>query len=135
MQWDATRYAGFSAVDPWLPVSEDYTQRNVAVMEKDPNSILNLYHQLLALRKESTALQYGSYAPIELLTENCFIYRRETDREMFIIALNFSDEEQIFSLADTGSGTIALSTHLDCEGEISLKDISLRPNEGLMIKF
>ena len=135
MQWNATQYAGFSMVDPWLPVSDDFTQRNVEVMQKDSSSILNLYHQLLALRKNSPALQQGSYAPIDLLTENCFIFRRETDSEMFIIALNFSDAEQVFSLADIGSCTVALSTYLDREGEIPLKDISLRPNEGLIIKF
>jgi alpha-glucosidase len=135
MQWDASENAGFSKVEPWLPVSYDYAERNVTVMGKDPRSILSLYHKLLELRRSSPALQHGSYAPINLLYESCFIYRRETENEAFIIALNFSDTEQVFSLADIGRGTVALSTYLDREGEIPLKDISLRPNEGLIIKF
>ncbi|MCK4977793.1 MAG: DUF3459 domain-containing protein [Anaerolineales bacterium] len=135
MQWDASEYAGFSTEDPWLPVSDDYAARNVAVTIDDPHSILSLYHALLALRKDSPALQYGSYTPIDILTEDCFIYRRETDSERFIIALNFTDAEKTFSLADAGQGSIALSTYLDRKGEMSLKDISLRPHEGLIIKI
>ena len=135
MQWDASEYAGFSTEDPWLPVSDDYAARNVAVTIDDPHSILSLYHALLALRKDSPALQYGSYTPIDILTEDCFIYRRETDSERFIIALNFTDAEKTFSLADAGQGSIALSTYLDRKGEMSLKNISLRPHEGLIIKI
>ena len=135
MQWDASEYAGFSTEDPWLPVSDDYAARNVAVTIGDPHSILSLYHALLALRKDSPALQYGSYTPIDILTEDCFIYRRETDSERFIIALNFTDAEKTFSLADAGQGSIALSTYLDRKGEMILKDISLRPHEGLIIKI
>jgi len=134
MQWDADPYAGFSTEDPWLPVSADFRERNVTAMGDDPRSILGLYHQLLALRKGLAALQYGSYTPTDILTEDCFIYRRELDDGKYVIALNFTEEEKVFTLADEGGGLIALSTYLDRQGEIDLKDIKLRPNEGLMIK-
>ena len=51
------------------------------------------------------------------------------------MALNFTAETQTFSLDDHGKATCLLSTHLDRKGEIALKDISLRPNEGLVIKL
>ena len=52
-----------------------------------------------------------------------------------MVALNFSDEEQTFSLADVGKTACLLSTHLDRKGEIDLKDIKLRPYEGLIIQL
>ena len=135
MQWNAREYAGFSQVEPWLPVSDDYQTRNVASMQADPASILNLYRELLNLRKKSPALQVGSYTPIDILPESCFIYQRTTQKERQLVALNFSAETQTFSLADVGQATCLLSTHLDRQGEISLRDISLRPNEGLVIQL
>jgi alpha-glucosidase len=135
MQWDASKYAGFSRVEPWLPVSEDYPTRNVAAMQTDPHSILNLYRELLALRKNSAALQVGSYKALNILPETCFIYQRATEKERLLIALNFTDEDQTFSLADMDKAKLLLSTHLDRTGGIGLKDISLRPNEGLIIRL
>ncbi len=135
MQWDAGPQAGFSPAEPWLPVSADYQARNVAAMLADSTSILALYRQLLAIRKGSAALQTGSYTPIDILPEDCFIYRRETPHERILAALNFSNEAKTFSLADFGKAHVMLSTHLDRDGEISLKDITLRPNEGLLIQL
>jgi hypothetical protein len=87
------------------------------------------------LRKSSPALQVGTYTPIDILTETCFIYRRDAAPESFLIALNFTDADQSFTLADVGVGQVALSTYLDRLGEINLKDIQLRPNEGLIIQL
>ena len=36
MQWDASRYAGFSQAEPWLPITKDAAQRNVASARADP---------------------------------------------------------------------------------------------------
>jgi len=135
MQWDASQYAGFSAVDPWLPVSQDFAIRNVEVMKQDPHSILNLYFALLRLRSSSAALQTGTYTPVDLLTDTCFIYRRDAESESFLIALNFTDSQQSFEWIDIGEGQIVLSTHLDRLGEIDLKHIQLRPYEGLIIQL
>jgi len=135
MQWDPSEYAGFSQTEPWLPISQDFVARNVAVMQNDPNTILNLYRELLTLRKNSPALQVGSYTPVEILPEQCFVYQRNTEKERLLIALNFSTETQTFSLAETGDAVCWLSTHLDRSGEINLNTISLRPNEGLIIRL
>jgi alpha-glucosidase len=131
MQWDLSENAGFSSEDPWLPVSADYEERNVAVMNDDPGSILRLYRALLAIRKGSEALQVGSYTPIDVPTEDCYAYSREFTGERYVIALNFSDADKTVSFGDVGNGVIALSTFLDRKGEIDLNKIRLRANEGL----
>ena len=43
MQWNATRNAGFSNGESWLPVHPDYLQRNVSSQREDPHSLLNFY--------------------------------------------------------------------------------------------
>ena len=104
-------------------------------MLADPISILNLYQKLFSLRKVSSALQVGSFLSLDILPESCFIYQRKTADEKLLIALNFSAEAQTFSLAGDGKAICLLSTHLDRTDGIELKDISLRPNEGLIIRF
>jgi alpha-glucosidase len=135
MQWNASEYAGFSTVEPWLPVSEDYVERNVAVMQSEPDSILRLYEELLELRKNTPTLQVGSYQPLNILPESCFVYQRFAGTEHLLIALNFTDAAQTVSLPDAGKARCLLSTHLDRKGEITLKDFTLRANEGLVIKL
>ncbi|KAH3759096.1 alpha amylase, catalytic region [Pelomyxa schiedti] len=57
MQHNASAFAGFSNVEPWLPVATDYTKNNVEAELRDPQSILTLVKHLLSLRagKDSAA--------------------------------------------------------------------------------
>ena len=59
MQWDDGQNAGFSAAEPWLPLSEDWPTRNVEGQRSDPASMLTLYRRLLALRRDHAALAVG----------------------------------------------------------------------------
>ncbi len=59
MAWDAGPFAGFSTVEPWLPLHDDWPTRNVAVEADDPGSMLSLYRHLLALRRATPALSLG----------------------------------------------------------------------------
>jgi alpha-glucosidase len=52
MQWDATRHGGFTTGAPWLPLV-DPAGRNVAAQRDDPDSLLSLYRDLLAWRREA----------------------------------------------------------------------------------
>ncbi|MGY5852361.1 MAG: alpha-glucosidase [Candidatus Thorarchaeota archaeon] len=62
MQWDTTPNAGFcqAGVVTWLPVEPRYEQSNIEVEERDPESILNCYKNLLRLRRNTPALHSGS---------------------------------------------------------------------------
>jgi alpha-glucosidase len=89
MPWDATSNAGFSTGKPWLRLNPDYARVNVASERRDPNSLLNFYRQLLALRRASPALQQGSYRALAT-TGEVFAYERATADRRLLIALNFS---------------------------------------------
>jgi alpha-glucosidase len=55
--------AGFStAAKTWPP---EYKQFNVADEERDPNSLLSFYKQMLRLRRENAALREGDYEPVD----------------------------------------------------------------------
>ena len=131
MQWDASEYAGFSTVEPWLPVSADYQSRNVAVMSEQPQSIYNFYRELFWMRHNSPALHGGTYRPLDV-EGNVYVYERENGDDHKLVALNFSGDPCTIAPME-GMGRVVLSTHMDREGEISLSCIKLRPNEGVII--
>jgi len=138
MQWDASEYAGFSKVQPWLPVADDYRQRNVATQRNVPHSMLSLYRRLLALRRSEPALSIGSYQAVtvegdDAARQSVLAFIREADGCRFLIALNLASHPARMNLSAIGEGTIALSTHLD-RGGITVRDsLELRADEGVVV--
>jgi alpha-glucosidase len=133
MQWDATKYAGFSTSIPWLPVADDSVHENVVNLDADARSILRLYKALIRLRRELPLLQSGEYAPVA--TEgDLLLYRRHRDDNSVTIALNMGDQPVSIASGTAGlSGTILLSTYLDRNREQVEGAVDLRGNEGVII--
>ncbi|MCP4537425.1 MAG: DUF3459 domain-containing protein [Chloroflexi bacterium] len=134
MQWDTGPYAGFSGVEPWLPVSADCATRNVAVQSADPSSMQSLYRRLLWYRRNSPALYGGSYQPLDV-DNDCFVYLRTAGDEQLLVVLNFTAEPRRLSIPGQDMGRAVISTHLDREEKVSLSDLQLRPNEGVIINL
>jgi alpha-glucosidase len=137
MQWDESANAGFcpADVEPWLPVAANYRQLNVETESANPNSMLNLTRELIALRRRSHALTLGS-CRIMATHEPVFAYLRERDNEKFLIVLNFSNQEQTISLPiELGQPQPLIST-LDLAPSIAtLANFALRGDEGLVIRL
>lgn len=133
MQWDAGPWAGFSSREPWLPLAADYVTRNVAEHSRDERSILSLYRQVIWLRKRTPALLAGGYRSLETGNADCFAFIRSNAGGDYLVALNFSGQEQRLQLDQTAEGRIVLSTHLNRQDVVSTGSLSLRPNEGLLI--
>ncbi len=135
MQWDASTNAGFTtAAEPWLPVAPDYAQRNVAVERDDPGSILSLYKRLIELRQSERALTVGSYRPVPA-EGDLLVYIREHESERFLATLNLGHKANTFVLDPAYHGQIAISTHLDREGEKVAGTIELRGDEGVLVRL
>ena len=135
MQWNAGPDAGFSTVEPWLPVAPDYEVVNVEAQRADPTSILSLYRRLIWTRKASPALLSGRYRAVDKVPEGCWAYLREHAGQRMLVALNFSDDEYRLSLPDLGVGQLLVSTHLDREGTIDLVALHLRGHEGVIVEL
>jgi alpha-glucosidase len=133
MQWDATRYAGFSTSTPWLPLADDFRNENVANLGAGAASILSLYKALIGLRKKIPQLVSGNYVPIAA-DGDLLLYRRQSEGKAITIVLNLGAEPvSIASDAADLSGEILLSTFLDREGERIQGAVDLRGDEGVII--
>ena len=105
MQWKATKHAGFTAGTPWLPVNLNYFSVNVETQARKPESLLNYYKELIALRKfpaYSEIFVYGDFVPAFLEYDNIFAYYRslaDTSVQILVIA-NYGREIQTLPLGN-----------------------------------
>jgi alpha-glucosidase len=134
MQWDADKDAGFStAARTWLPIPPSYTSVNVAAEEKDPNSLLHWYEQLIALKKSDPALHAGDEIMLNTGDQHVLSWlRKSPDGEAVIVACNFTAEPQTvsFDLSKQGLHRFHVKTVLKTPGApdpLSLDLVQLGP--------
>lgn len=92
MQWSAEAYAGFSSVEPWLPVNPNYREINAQAALADPSSVFYYYQTLIALRKRYPVFQNGAFTLLEPESEQLFVYTRTTETEELLVVCNFTGE-------------------------------------------
>ena len=98
MQWSNELNAGFTPnpqADTWLKIAENYREINVYNEQKNPNSLLNCYKNLIKLRNETICLQEGSFEFInpEKFNKKCIAYKRIHSVDEIYVFLNFSRKE------------------------------------------
>ncbi|MGA3158156.1 MAG: alpha-glucosidase, partial [Steroidobacteraceae bacterium] len=101
MQWDSSNpQAGFTTNPmPWLPVQKDYHSINVSSELAVPDSLLNWYRTLIALRRTQPALREGSVVLLDRHNPNVLSYARiDTHGKAVLVALNMSATEQTAAL-------------------------------------
>jgi len=107
MQWDASNgQAGFSAnTHTWLPVTGNYRTVNVATESADPDSLLNWYRRLIALRRSNPALHDGRTVMLDRANASVLSYARVAAAgSTTIVALNMSAQPQTVSLGLQAEG-------------------------------
>ena len=97
MQWDTSNaQAGFSSnAHTWLPVTPNYRSVNVQSESADPNSLLNWYRRLIALRRRNAALRSGRTVMVD--TDNAAVLsylRVAPGGAAVLVSLNMSAEPQ-----------------------------------------
>lgn len=135
MQWDNSGNAGFSqATKTWLPVPPSASQYNVVAEQRDPDSILNFYKRVIALRRELPALRDGSYVAVNRDDPNVLAYvRKATGSDPVLIALNMSPEAQTVKFKLTGFGVEGSLLHVlaaapqQISAELPLESVKLGP--------
>jgi alpha-glucosidase len=129
MRWEPTDSGGFTTATPWLPMGADVATTNVTVERADPHSMLTLYRALLDLRRSEPALVTGSWRQLPA-PRGVFAYARGSGRDALIVALNFTSRAATVRM----SGTVLLSTFLKRSGEVASGALSLRANEGVIVR-
>ena len=135
MQWSDEENAGFTVGTPWLKVNPNYRRINAAAQEKDPDSVLNYYRRLIALRKSSEYRElftYGDFAPAYLDKADVFAYTRRLGERRVLIAGNYGQTETELVL-EKEAGRLLL-TNLPEQAEISGKTITLHPLQVIVVE-
>lgn len=98
MQWNDDEFAGFSTVQPWLDVADNYREINAEQAVNDPNSVFYFYQRLIQLRKEIEVITTGDYT--DLLPEHpaIFAYQRHSKAQTLICLNNYYGVETECSL-------------------------------------
>ena len=140
MQWNTSQNAGFSTAKPWNPVGPRYPKYNVQTERQDPNSILNYYQRLIALRRTNHALLDGKYIALNEDDPNVLAYVRSYDGQNVLVVLNMSGEAQRIKLDLAQKGVVAKSAKplLDSDGSHvsgSPAEFSLRPFEAFIAQL
>ncbi|MET0901985.1 MAG: alpha-amylase family glycosyl hydrolase [Acidimicrobiales bacterium] len=127
--WTAEPSHGWAGEDTWLPFPPEPETRNAATLRNDPGSILHLYRGLLALRRQSPALQLGT---IEVLDspDDVLMYERRLADDVRVVAISFRDTPISVSL---GPVAVELSSDVERAGGAVLED-SLHPHEAVLLR-
>ena len=130
MQWDDTKYAGFSKHTPWLGVNENYTKINVKAEENDSTSILNFYKKLVSIRLSNEALRRGNLEFLFESSNTIFSYKIELEKEEFVCISNFSKSFETidFPFSDYN---VLLNTYGD---NLAIQSNNFRPYEAVLLK-
>jgi glycosidase len=130
MLWNESAQAGFTtSSQPWLPVTPQYININVARQLADEYSLLNFYKYIIRLRNHIPSLQHGS---LQIAGEYCsrkvFAYYRMLNDQKILVLLNMSKSKVKLSSVDEEE--IVLSTRHNIEAKYLL------PYEGrlMMVK-
>ena len=134
VQWNSTKNAGFTTGEPYISVSDNYSEINVEKALEDTDSIFYHYKNLVALRKKHDIIAYGDFKPILEEDSQIFAYVRSYKEEKLLVVNNFYGKDTIFYLPEElklqGKVEILLSNYKDTVNNI--EKIFLRPYESVV---
>ena len=104
MPWaDDQPHAGFSQIEPWLPIPQAHRALAVNLQEDDSTALLHSVRTQIAFRNQHPALVHGALRPVA------------TDRPC-IAFLREHPDETVFCAFNTSDASIALTIPADCPG-------------------
>ena len=132
MQWSDGPNGGFTTGTPWFMVNPNYREINVAEQQSRPDSLLNYYKRLIALRKSDDYLDtftYGDFVPAYETEPGILAYLRKGEGQTILVAGNYGETARTLSLAGpvqkvllTNTGREeALLAQAKAEGHITLE--------------
>lgn len=132
VQWNRSQNAGFTSGTPWIGLSSNYKDINVADNLKDKDSVFHFYKKLIKLRKEYKVISHGSFTPLYEDHEKIFAYERKWENEGLLIVNNFFDCETEIELDNKYVGQkVLLKNYPDVKLDKNL--LKLRPYETVVI--
>lgn len=128
MPWQADApQAGFSTVEPWLPVDPRHPRLAVDAQEAAGNSLLRISRGLIGLRKVHSALRGGSLALVDLGDPDLLMFERSGGGERLVALFNLGHRPRPWP--GSHSGKVVASVNGAEPGK------SLPPMAGLLLKL
>ncbi len=133
MQWNGAPHGGFTTGTPWMHANPNYPQINVEQEEQAEQSVLRFYRALTGLRKAHPVMVYGTYRQLLEDDPDLIVYKREYERETWLVLCNFYDREHPLPQAvkeelAKGNHRLVLANYPDA-GEV------LRPYEARIYSY
>ena len=101
MQWSSEENGGFTKGTPWLKVNPLFKDVNVEAQEQDPDSVLNYYRKLVALRKSDELKEvftYGKFLPEYENMDGIMAFYRKNESKCILVAANFGKDAATIKL-------------------------------------
>lgn len=136
VQWNSDKNAGFTDGTPWLMVNPNYTAINVAAQEKDPDSVLSFYKELIALRKNPAykeTLVYGDVVPYLEEQHNLMAYHRKGEKDLLVIG-NFQRDPQT-AVLPSPCKNVLLNNYKDLDMEKDNSAVRLKGYQAIVIEL
>ncbi|MEL7452245.1 MAG: DUF3459 domain-containing protein, partial [Pseudomonadota bacterium] len=89
-------HAGFSNVEPWLPLDHRHTALAIDQQTGQPGSVLEFHRSMIALRSGTKALQDGDIKFLDAPEDIC-AFVRSSGAEELLVVINLSQDEQHWS--------------------------------------
>lgn len=138
MQWNEEVNSGFTTSTPWIRVNSNYKEINVDKQSKDPNSIVNYYRDIIALRKNNPLFIYGDFREINKEHKNVYSYIRELENEKVLVICNFFEQETEYTLPRNeglNSSELLISNYEQAQAIEDGEMVVLRPYEARVYKM
>ncbi len=131
MCWNGSPNAGFTTGWPWLPFGDKQEIVNVAAQERDDDSILQLYRNLIDLRRTHPTLVAGKLSDIG--AEGTLLrFERSGGDARFRIVLNMGSDPVRTNIE---GGVVVACSHLDREGQRVSGEYELRAAKAWSSSF
>ena len=152
MQWDDSKYAGFTAPDaatePWINVNPNHVEINAAAQCDDPKSVHAFYKQLIDLRHRNPVVAAGDFQLLDASDRQVYSFVRALSpkdgqaAKRLLVMVNVSGEiaripsetADLLSL-DVDESRIIITTHDSAHTKLSLTKRELAPWEGVTIEL
>lgn len=136
VQWNSKKNAGFTKGTPWLMVNPNYTSINVEAQEKNPDSVLSFYKELIALRKNpdyKETLVYGTVIPYLEGQHNLMAYHRKGEKDLLVIG-NFQKDPQT-AVLPSACKNLLLNNYQDLDMNEEKTAVHLKGYQAIVIEL
>ena len=132
VQWNHHAFAGFSTVEPWIAVNDNYEKINVEQALANPDSIFYTYQKLIALRKANPIMIWGDFELVDT-QEEVFAYLRKYQGETWLVVTNFSNEAHDFKYDNAKAKEVVIE-NMPVQLSECL-DLTLKPWQAFVVKL